>query len=75
MSSTTTRPAKVLGSAVAVCEAAGGDPSTEREGNRLRDGGEGIGEVVQCVAQEGHRTGHQYDDQLEHSGGRPSRRS
>ncbi len=57
-------PGEVLRAAVAVGVAARGRPSAEYEGDPQRDGGQGVGEVVDGVGEQGHRAGGEHDQGL-----------
>jgi hypothetical protein len=59
---------QVLGAAVAVRVTPVGGPAPEPERDAERHRGEGVGEVVDGVGQQGHRAGQRDHDDLEHRG-------
>jgi hypothetical protein len=61
-------PGEVLGAAVAVYVAAVGWTAAQPESNTERERGQGVGDVVDGVGQQGDRTGYGHDDDLEPGG-------
>ncbi len=59
---------QVLHSTESVRVAPGGGASAHREGDPQRHRGQGIGEVVHGVGEQGHRTGQRHDDHLRQRG-------
>jgi len=62
-------PGKVFGAAVAVGVALGRRAQSQAEGDQQRNSGEGVGHVVQGVAEQGHRPRQHDDHGLDDGGG------